>query len=319
MTISLAMIVKNEAHIIGDCLTSVRGLVDEVIVVDTGSTDHTKIMAHSTGAKVVDFEWCDDFSKARNESLRHCTSDWILVLDADEAINPSDHEKVKLATYSRALAFILPIWNYLPHKEIVVMDGTALDNPNFGKDVIGGSFPYYAKHEGMRLFRNIYRLFGPSFRSNNSIFSGRIHETPDDYFNDGYFTDRSLITEQLDVVIHHAGKMQFAREESKKDYYLTLALQDANENPNNARSWFNVFQQALVAEKPQIVLKAAKEYMRVRGGVAAPIIFIGSGMALREMGRIEDAIACFDAVTKIDPNNLMAIKQKEVTLNVKQK
>jgi glycosyltransferase involved in cell wall biosynthesis len=299
MNISLAMIVKNEEGILGDCLTSVRDLVDEMIVVDTGSTDYTKLIAHSTGAKVFDFPWCDDFAKARNQSLSYCNSDWILVLDADEALNPADHEKVKSAIESDVVAFNLPIWNYLPHKEIVVMDKSPMDNPNFGKEVIGGNFSCYAQHEGMRLFRNTHE----------DVFVGRIHETPDDYFN----ARHSKIAD-LNVVIHHAGKMQFVREDSKRDYYLTLALEDAKENPDNARSWFNVFQQALVGDKPEVVLKAAKEYMRIHNGCASPIIFIGSGIALRELGRVQDSLACFDAVLKLDPLNVVALAQKEVSV-----
>lgn len=300
MSISLAMIVKNEEGILGDCLTSVRDLVDEMIVVDTGSTDYTKIIAHSTGAKVFDFEWCDDFAKARNESLKHCNSDWILILDADEAIDPADHNKIRKAVTSGVTAFNLPIWNYLPHKEIVVMDKSPVDNPNYGKDMIGGVFPCYAEHEGMRLFRNPH----------NPIFVGRVHETPDDYFIGSE-------VKRLDVVIHHAGKMQFAREESKKEYYLELALRETEITPDNARSWFNVFQQALVGDKPKLVLKAAKEYMRIHNGQASPIIFIGCGMALREIGRVEDSLACFEAVLKLDPTNQVALTQKNATLGRK--
>ncbi|MBI3788387.1 MAG: glycosyltransferase, partial [Ignavibacteriales bacterium] len=68
------------------CLLSVSGIVDEIIVVDTGSTDRTIDIARHFGAKVISFPWVNDFSAARNESLRHATSDWILYLDADERI-----------------------------------------------------------------------------------------------------------------------------------------------------------------------------------------------------------------------------------------
>ena len=81
------MIVRNEERFLPGCLESVRGLVDEIIVVDTGSTDRTAEIARSFGARVFDFEWRDDFSAARNESLRHAGSDWILYLDADERID----------------------------------------------------------------------------------------------------------------------------------------------------------------------------------------------------------------------------------------
>lgn len=86
MSLSLCMIVKNEAENLPRCLESVRSAVDEIVLVDTGSTDETVAIAHTFGARVYSFPWTGDFSAARNESLKHATSDWILVLDADEAL-----------------------------------------------------------------------------------------------------------------------------------------------------------------------------------------------------------------------------------------
>src|SRR5512134_3132536 len=70
------------------CLESARGAVDEVVVVDTGSSDRTRELARAAGAKVVEWAWRDDFAAARNEALRHATGGWILVLDADERLAP---------------------------------------------------------------------------------------------------------------------------------------------------------------------------------------------------------------------------------------
>jgi glycosyltransferase involved in cell wall biosynthesis len=87
-TLSLCMIVKNEAENLPRCLASVAGLVDEMIVLDTGSTDGTVDLARSLGAQVEHFVWCDDFSQARNVALEYVTGDWVLVLDADEVLRP---------------------------------------------------------------------------------------------------------------------------------------------------------------------------------------------------------------------------------------
>lgn len=81
---ALVMIARNEARCIGRCLSSVRPWVDEMIVLDTGSTDDTVAIARSLGAQVHHFTWCDDFSAARNAALDHSSADWHIVLDADE-------------------------------------------------------------------------------------------------------------------------------------------------------------------------------------------------------------------------------------------
>ncbi|MBD2106785.1 tetratricopeptide repeat protein [Nodosilinea sp. FACHB-13] len=86
--ISLCMIVKDEAATLARTLESAQGVVNEIVVVDTGSVDDTVAIAQSYEAKVHSFAWDNDFAAARNESLRHATGDWVLVLDADEVLLP---------------------------------------------------------------------------------------------------------------------------------------------------------------------------------------------------------------------------------------
>lgn len=92
-TVSLCMIVKNEENTIACCLDSVKDLVDEIIVVDTGSTDRTKEILRSYTDKVFDFPWIDDFSAARNFAFRHATMDYIFWLDADDVLLEDDRKK----------------------------------------------------------------------------------------------------------------------------------------------------------------------------------------------------------------------------------
>ncbi len=84
--ISLTMIVRDEEALLPGCLASVRGVVDDMVVVDTGSRDGTRSVAHRAGARVFEFPWCDDFAAARNEALRQARGQWVLVLDADERL-----------------------------------------------------------------------------------------------------------------------------------------------------------------------------------------------------------------------------------------
>jgi tetratricopeptide (TPR) repeat protein len=93
--LSLCSIVKDEEANLPHCLASVAELVQEIVVVDTGSTDATKEVARRFGAKVYDFAWCDSFAAARNETLRHATGDWIFFLDADDSVDEDNRRKLR--------------------------------------------------------------------------------------------------------------------------------------------------------------------------------------------------------------------------------
>lgn len=93
--LTLSMIVKNEEKHLSGCFDSVKGLVDEIILTDTGSTDRTLEIAKEYGAKIYHFAWINDFSAARNYSLKYSTGDWILYLDADERLSPKSIEEVR--------------------------------------------------------------------------------------------------------------------------------------------------------------------------------------------------------------------------------
>ena len=93
--ISLTMIVKNEQKNLPHCLTSVAGVFDEIVVVDTGSDDDTIEIARSFGAKVFEFPWVDSFSAARNNALEHATGDYAFWLDADDVVEPAERAKLQ--------------------------------------------------------------------------------------------------------------------------------------------------------------------------------------------------------------------------------
>ncbi len=92
--LSLCMIVKNEENYLGKCLASVKGIFDEIIIVDTGSTDRTKEIAMEYGATLYDFVWINDFAAARNFSFSKATKEYIMWLDADDIILPLDQERL---------------------------------------------------------------------------------------------------------------------------------------------------------------------------------------------------------------------------------
>jgi glycosyltransferase involved in cell wall biosynthesis len=117
LTLSLCMIVKNEEESLGKCLMSIQGIADEIIIVDTGSTDETKKTAKNFTDKIYDFPWIDDFAAARNFSFEKATMDYVMWLDADDILLKEDRDK--LAELKNTLA---------PSVDVVMMKyNTAFD------------------------------------------------------------------------------------------------------------------------------------------------------------------------------------------------
>lgn len=106
MDLSLCAIVKNEEANLAQMLNSVKGVVEEMVVLDTGSSDRTREIAREFGARVYSFEWCDDFAAARNECLKYAQGDWILVLDADEMLVPTIAPQILQAIKSEDVLLI---------------------------------------------------------------------------------------------------------------------------------------------------------------------------------------------------------------------
>jgi glycosyltransferase involved in cell wall biosynthesis len=119
--LAAALIVKNEAAHLAACLASVRPVVDDIVVVDTGSTDETTAVATTNGARVFHFPWRDDFAAARNAGLDQCRTDWILYIDADERLAPVSRGQVEvLLRDAREVAFRLllrPVIGSTPYRE----------------------------------------------------------------------------------------------------------------------------------------------------------------------------------------------------------
>lgn len=115
ITISLCMIVKNEAKVLARCLDSVQNLVDEIIIVDTGSTDKTKTIAQRYTNKIYDFKWIDDFSAARNYAFSHATKNYQMWLDADDVITQENQIKILKLKATLDPSFDIVTFKYHTH------------------------------------------------------------------------------------------------------------------------------------------------------------------------------------------------------------
>lgn len=105
--LSVCMIVRDNANTLEAALRSIKPWVDEMVVVDTGSKDATPEIAHRCGARVFHFPWCDDFSAARNESLRHATGQWLFWMDSDDTIDTDNGHKLRQLALSASDPSIL--------------------------------------------------------------------------------------------------------------------------------------------------------------------------------------------------------------------
>jgi glycosyltransferase involved in cell wall biosynthesis/Tfp pilus assembly protein PilF len=113
-TLSLCMIVRDNAGTLDAAITSIKPWVDEMIVVDTGSLDDTPAIAKKHGARVYHFPWCDDFSAARNESLRHAMGEWIFWMDSDDVIDAACGQKLRAIAdqplASSPMAYVMQVY-----------------------------------------------------------------------------------------------------------------------------------------------------------------------------------------------------------------
>jgi glycosyltransferase involved in cell wall biosynthesis len=122
LKLSLAMIVKNEEEKLKRCLNSVKNHVDELVIVDTGSTDATKEIALTFGAKIFDFTWCGDFSKARNFSIEKTTGDYVLSMDADQILMKFKKEQALQYMEGKRVLGLAEIVNSYTHNGQKVLD-----------------------------------------------------------------------------------------------------------------------------------------------------------------------------------------------------
>jgi glycosyltransferase involved in cell wall biosynthesis/tetratricopeptide (TPR) repeat protein len=203
--VSLTMIVKNEEHNLGDCLASVRDLVDEAVVVDTGSTDRTREIARSFGAVLGEFPWIDHFAAARNAALDHATGDYAFWMDADDRLDNENYAKLKALLASLTGGNEAYVMKCLCVPEKPGAGGTLVDH--------------------VRLFR----LF-PSHR-----WTYRVHEQ----ILPSLRSTRAEVR-WSDVTVRHVGYVNPAVRRRKLDRDLRLLKLDEQERPNDAFTLFNL-------------------------------------------------------------------------------
>ncbi len=203
------MIVKNEEKHIEKCLNSAKNFVDEIIIVDTGSSDKTREIAKKFTDKIFEFNWVNDFSKARNFSISKASSDWILVLDGDETIEEIDFKKLKALIETENDAAYMIHRNYT--NDYACSGFISIKESDYSFKEAEGFFDVKI----IRLFRN-----DPHY-----VFDGIIHETPDK----SIFENSKRIS-NTSLVIHHFGNLDKNLVAAKKNSYIDLLRERVNNN-----------------------------------------------------------------------------------------
>jgi tetratricopeptide (TPR) repeat protein len=223
-SISLCMVVKNEAEFLERCFNSILPVVQEVILVDTGSSDDTLQIARRFNVRASRFPWRNDFSAARNLSLSLATLPWILVLDADEVLSPKDHGRLAVLLKSPdRVAYSLIQRNYVNGSGKLTW--TQSWKPNMDEYEEGQGYAGYLDVPIVRLFPR-----HPAIR-----FSDCVHESVDESL-----TKTGFQIKASGLLLHHYGQVRTSeRLKQKKDLYLELGQKKLKNNPS-PRSHFEL-------------------------------------------------------------------------------
>lgn len=257
--VSAILIVKNEEQRLATCLSSLKGFADQIVVVDTGSTDRTVEIAKSFGATMGEFAWCNDYSAARNESLRLATGHWALWIDADEELDAGAIQSLRRAiTRPHFGGYFTEIVNYTD-------DG---DNSN------------EFVHNAIRLFRNV-----PGIQ-----FSERIHEQVGPSLS---ALGMVWATIEGPCFRHHGYRPSEIAAKGKLEKTIAMLEQVVRDQPNDPFQWFNLANSHLIAGRfPEAahgaemcvsLLKSEKDY--------APLAYQIWANALGSIGEVEPCLA----------------------------
>ncbi len=269
INLSLCMIVKDEGANLRNCLESVKDLVDEIIVVDTGSKDNTIKIAEEFGARIYHYNWNDDFSAARNESLKYAGGDWILVLDADEIIDLKNKKKLRaIIKKKEKLAY------YLTFKSRMAESGA-------------GSYIYNAHP---RLFQNRRGI----------VYQGRIHE---EIVSSVERAGGKLALS--DIEVEHLGyEARFYKEKDKSERNIRILMKELNNNPDNGMTYFYLGESYSLLHKWEEAVDYYKKGLLMKNipVLNCAILYQNLGTALLHRKKYEEAVKVETKAVELNPD-----------------
>lgn len=267
--VSLCMIVKNEEDYLPACLQSVKDVVDEIIIVDTGSQDKTVEIAQKFGAKVYYFKWNNNFSEARNESLKYASKDWILIMDADDEFYPEDKRALKVLLSGKLNE------NAVYYFETLSYCGDKIDDDNMTVNI------------NPRLFKN-----------NQGIhYEGEIHNQLICMHN-----ECNIICNP--IKIHHYGYLENRMIlKDKRNRNITILNKQIKDHPEYKFAYFNLGNEYAASgdmlKALECYYKAYEDFEPERG--FSPILLIRIVYSNYRIGKYGDALKFIDIGTGYFP------------------
>ena len=277
-SVGLSMIVKNGAETLRPCLESVRGVVQQIVIADTGCTDDTCSIASEFGADIISVPWENDFAKARNAALEPIKTDWVLILDADEEL---DRDAVKnMPGLMRAAdigGYLTPIRNYVGIRFSRGWDRTSV--PNDGRHPRAKDAPAYFTHENCRFFRRDPKIY----------FTGRVHELVENQVQAlGYKL------KMANFCIHHFGQMAETEvRDDKAVFYRELLRLRVQDQPEDPLGWVQLgLQEYEQFKNPEEALRCFARCLEIEPRVNEAWLF--TGMIYIDLGKNEEALRALE-------------------------
>jgi glycosyltransferase involved in cell wall biosynthesis len=280
-SLSLCMVVKNEITRLGPCLNAVKGIVDEIVVIDTGSQDRTADIARIYGARVYNHEWREDFSAARNFALEKAQGGSILILDADEIIAAQDLPLLKALMASSdemPRAFSLETRNY----------ANVANSLNWQSNE--GQYPQYEAGLGWFPSRKI-RLFP---RSKNIRFCFPVHELVDPSVQAA-----GIPIVDCSVPVHHYGHLNELKNKRKAQIYFEIGIAKLERLGDNIAALRELAVQAGQLEYWPRALMLWQRLLDLRPDF--PEAYVNMAGASWQLGRYEEAIDYARSCLKLTP------------------
>ncbi|VAX17223.1 Glycosyl transferase, group 2 family protein [hydrothermal vent metagenome] len=283
MKLALLMIVKDEEANVGRAIESVKDIVDEIVVVDTGSVDQTPDIAEKLGANVHHFKWTGDYSAARNACLEKAGADWVLWLDADEMISKTDHAKIKeLINQDDVDGYYLIQRNYchgLGRDDWTKAEG---EYPDMELSHAG-----FTQNPALRLFRRVKGI----------KWEGSVRENvePDD-------TSTRWVTTAAEVVCHHYGYAGApAGLIEKRKMHIDLAREKAGAKKKDPQSWFELGTMLFEAGEWEECIKPFTRAFKLDSNYLEAMYYVA--MSYFELGKMQEAWDALEKLLKREPSH----------------